>query len=92
MLVSVMTGSILGGLDSINGAIVGGVFVAISQKVLSTVLFWIFGLDVLRWAGIYPIVFLVITLFLFPNGVLNGTEVDLKWLRRGIAKLRKTVQ
>lgn len=92
LLVSVMTGSILGGLDSINGGIVGGVFVAISQKVLSTVLFWIFGLDVLRWAGIYPIVFLVITLFLFPNGVLNGTEVDLKWLRRGIAKLRKTVR
>lgn len=91
LLVSVMTGSILGGLDSINGAIVGGVFVAISQKVLSTVLFWIFGLDVLRWTGIYPIMFLVIALFFFPNGVLNGTEVDLKWLRRRIAKLRKTV-
>jgi branched-chain amino acid transport system permease protein len=91
LLVSVMTGSILGGLDSINGAIVGGVFVAISQKVLSTVLFWIFGLDVLRWTGIYPIVFLIIALFFFPNGVLNGTDVDLKWLRRRMAKLRKTV-
>jgi branched-subunit amino acid ABC-type transport system permease component len=85
-----MTGSILGGLDSINGAIVGGVFVAVSQKVLSTVLFWIFGLDVLRWAGIYPIVFLVIALFFFPNGVLNGTEINIDWIRQRVARLRKT--
>lgn len=90
LLVSVLTGSILGGLDNITGAIVGGVFVAISQKVLSTALFWVFGLDVLLWSGIYPIVFLVIALFLFPNGVLSGTEVDLKWLRHRVAKLMKT--
>lgn len=90
MLVSVMTGSILGGLDSINGAIVGGVFVAVSQKVLSTVLFWFFGLDVLRWTGIYTIVFLVIALFFFPNGVLNGTEINREWIRKRIAKMRKT--
>ena len=89
LLVSVMTGSILGGLDSINGAIVGGVFVAVSQKVLSTALFWIFGLDVLLWSGIYPFVFLVIALFFFPNGVLSGTEVDLKWVRKRLAGLRK---
>ena len=88
LLVSVMTGSILGGLDSINGAIVGGVFVAVSQKVLSTALFWIFGLDVLLWSGIYPIVFLVIALFFFPNGVLNGTEVDIDWIRKRVAKLK----
>ena len=90
LLVSVMTGSILGGLDSINGAIVGGVFVAVSQKVLSTALFWIFGLDVLLWSGIYPIVFLVIALFFFPNGVLNGTEVDIDWIRKRVAKLKNT--
>lgn len=90
LLVSVMTGSIMGGLDSINGAIVGGVFVAVSQKVLSTALYWVFGLDVLLWSGIYPIVFLVIALFFFPNGVLNGSEIDADWIRKRVAKLRKT--
>ena len=88
LLVSVMTGSILGGLDSITGAIIGGVFVGVSQKILSTLLFWVFGLDVLVWAGVYPIVFLVIALFFFPNGVLSGTEVDLKWVRKRLARLR----
>ena len=90
LIVSVMTGSILGGLDSITGAIIGGVFVGVSQKILSTLLFWVFGLDVLLWAGIYPLVFLVIALFFFPNGVLNGTEFDLKWVRKRLARLRKT--
>ncbi|MFA9495633.1 MAG: branched-chain amino acid ABC transporter permease [Candidatus Bathyarchaeota archaeon] len=89
LLVSVMTGSILGGLDSITGAIIGGVFVGVSQKILSTLLFWLFGLDVLVWAGVYPIVFLVIALFFFPNGVLKGTEIDLKWIRKRLARLRK---
>jgi branched-chain amino acid transport system permease protein len=88
LLVSVMTGSILGGLDSITGAIVGGVFVGVSQKILSTLLFWVFGSDVLVWAGVYPIVFLVIALFFFPNGVLKGTGVDLKWIRKLLTRLR----
>ena len=61
-----------------------------AQKILSTLLFWVFGLDVLLWAGIYPLVFLVIALFFFPNGVLNGTEFDLKWVRKRLARLRKT--
>ena len=89
LLVSVMTGSILGGLDSITGAIIGGLFVGVSQKILSTLLFWVFGLDVLMWAGVYPIFFLVIALFFFPNGILSGTEVDLKWVRKRLAGLRK---
>lgn len=89
LLVSVMTGSILGGLDSITGAILGGVFVGVSEKVLSTLLFWVFGLDVLKWARIYPIIFLVIALYFFPNGVLSGTEVDIRKIWDRLKKLRK---
>ena len=63
-------------------------FIGVSQKILSTLLLWVFGVDALRWAGVYPIVFLVIALFFFPNGVLNGSEVDLKWVRNRIARLR----
>lgn len=34
--------------------------------------------------------FLVIALFFFPNGVLNGSEIDADWIRKRVAKLRKT--
>ena len=82
LLVLVMTGAIFGGLDSIFGAIIGGVFVAVSQKVLATLLFWIFGQKVLMWAPIYPIIFLVVTLVYFPNGVLSSGSTGSKWLTR----------
>ena len=71
LIVSVMTGAIFGGLNSVYGAIIGGAFVALAEKVLAKVLFWVFGLSVMTWAPIYPMVFLVVTLLYFPNGVMN---------------------
>ena len=87
LLVAVMTGAILGGLDNIFGAVIGGIFVGVAQKVLSTALFWVFGINVVKWAGIYPIVFLVIALAFFPNGVLNGGTLDLRWLKKWLSKV-----
>jgi branched-chain amino acid transport system permease protein len=87
LLVGVMTGAILGGLDNIFGAVIGGVFVGVAQKVLARILFWIFGISVEKWAGIYPIAFLVITLAFFPNGVLNQGTLDLRWSKRIIEKV-----
>ena len=87
LLVGVMTGAILGGLDNIFGAVIGGVFIGVAQKVLSTALFWIFGLDAVKWAGIYPIMFLVIALAFFPNVVLNKGTLDLRWLKRLLSRL-----
>lgn len=87
LLVGVMTGAILGGLDNIFGAVIGGVFIGVAQKVLSTALYWIFGLSAVKWAGIYPIMFLVFALTFFPNGVLNRGTLDLRWLKRRIEKV-----
>lgn len=87
LLVGVMTGAILGGLDNIFGAVIGGVFIGVAQKVLSTALFWVFGLDAVKWAGIYPIMFLVIALAFFPNGILNRGTLDLRWLKRIIERV-----
>jgi branched-chain amino acid transport system permease protein len=87
LLVGVMTGAILGGLDNVLGAVVGGVFVGVAQKVLSTALFWVFGIDVLRWTGIYPIVFLVIAMAFFPNGILNEGTLDLRRLKKWVSKI-----
>ena len=87
LLVGVMTGAILGGLDNIFGAVIGGVFIGVAQKVLARILFWIFGLSAEKWAGIYPIAFLVVTLAFFPNGVLNRGTLDLRWLKKWLSKV-----
>jgi len=87
LIVGVMTGAILGGLDNIFGAVIGGVFIGVAQKVLARILYWIFGISVEKWAGIYPIVFLVVTLAFFPNGVLNRGTLDIRWLKRIIERV-----
>ena len=81
LIVTVMTGAIFGGLNSVYGAIIGGVFVAVAQKVLATLLFWLFGQTALTWAPIYPMVFLVVTLLFFPNGVMNSYNTQIRWLQ-----------
>jgi branched-chain amino acid transport system permease protein len=87
LMILVMTGSIFGGLDSVFGALVGGVFIAVAQKVLATILFWFFGLSVLTWVSIYPMVFLVITLFFFPNGLMDRRNIQNKWIREIIDRI-----
>jgi branched-chain amino acid transport system permease protein len=87
MIVSVMAGAILGGLDNIFGAVIGGIFIGVAEKVLSTALYWMFGLDVLKWAGVYPIAFLVIALVFFPNGVLSEGAFEKGWLKKTLSRL-----
>lgn len=71
LLVQVMTGSIVGGLNNIYGAIFGGVFVIIAQKMVSYLLFLVFGVDLLYWISIIPLVFLWTVLYFAPDGLTN---------------------
>ena len=71
LIVSVMAGSVLGGLENIYGAIIGGAFVAIGEKALKGLMFRLFGLVVIPWKGIYPIIFLVTVMMLAPDGILT---------------------
>lgn len=88
LIVSVMTGAIWGGLDTIFGAALGGVFVAVSQKVLSNALFLVFGKSVLIWTPIYPLVFLIVTLIFFPNGILNNSRFNLLEIKKKLVEMR----
>ena len=76
MIISVMSGAILGGVYNIYGAIIGGLFVALAQELLNRVFFNIFGLAVMNWQGLFPLVFLVLALFIFPNGVTGPGGID----------------
>jgi len=69
IITSIMAGSLLGGFDSVYGAVVGGFLVGISEVMLTT---W--GQQILgAWVGEYrpliPMIFLVTVLLIEPDGL-----------------------
>ena len=79
MLISVMAGSIIGGLESIYGAVIGGVLITIFQKGLSfflmnverngTPLLVSFSFLIREFSKLVPIIFIFVILMLMPEGI-----------------------
>jgi len=69
LMVSVMAGSILGGLYSVRGAIVGGVFISLAERTINFVLVKFFGIDMNMWFRLLPILLLWAVLAVAPDGV-----------------------
>lgn len=79
MLVTVMAGSILGGLDSVYGAVIGGVLITLFQRgfILAVMaletqgrpLLIDFSIIILGFSKLIPIIFIVAVLMLMPDGV-----------------------
>lgn len=74
LIISVMSGSILGGLTSIPGAIIGGLFIAFGESIIKEVIYLVFGVNVDMWQGILPIFFLLTILFLSPDGLFGEKQ------------------
>jgi branched-chain amino acid transport system permease protein len=93
LLVSVMAGSVLGGLHSINGAIIGGLIVGTSKKWVTLLMMNLFG----TWVGVYeelfPIIILFIILAIEPEGLmsLNIRNISIYSIRESLVKLRKAL-
>ena len=91
MLVTVMAGSIIGGLDSIHGAVIGGVLITLFQKGLTFALMNFeshgrpllinFSILILGFGKLIPIIFIVGILMLMPDGI-TGYIRSKKWVRR----------
>lgn len=91
MLVTVMAGSIIGGLDSIYGAVIGGVLITLFQKGLVFVVMNLetqgrpllidFSILILGFSKLIPIIFIVLILMLMPDGI-TGYVRSKKWVRR----------
>ena len=100
LIISVMTGSILGGLNSIYGAIFGGIFVAVGQKLLNYVLYHFLGIAANEWVGLLPIAFLWTVLIIAPNGItgrsgnpfrfIHGLGAQLKGFKINVVNLLKS--
>ncbi len=76
MIISVMSGAILGGVYNVYGAIIGGIFVALAEDFLKKLAFQVVGLGADKWQSLFPIMFLVITLTIFPNGITGTGGID----------------
>ena len=74
LIISVMSGSILGGLTSIPGAIIGGLFIAFGESVLEEIIYQVFGVNMEMWKGLLPMLFLVTILALFPDGLFGEKQ------------------
>ena len=91
MLVTVMAGSIIGGLDSISGAVIGGVLITLFQKGFTFTLMNVeshgqpllinFSILILGFSKLIPIIFIVVILMLMPDGI-TGYVKSKKWVRR----------
>jgi branched-chain amino acid transport system permease protein len=94
LLISVMTGSVLGGLNSIIGAILGGLIVATSQKWVTWVLMSTFGSDMGNYEGLIPILVLFLILSVEPQGItaVNWRNLSVKSVTNNLIKLKRSME
>ena len=88
IITTIMAGSLLGGMESVYGAIVGGFGVGLSEILLTKWLQGIFGIWVGEYRPLIPMFFLIAVLLIQPRGLQGAYE----WLtksKRGIELLSR---
>ena len=89
MIITVMAGAIFGGVYNVYGAIIGGIFVALADDLLKRFAYQIVGLPALKWQGLFPMMLLVFTLTIFPNGITGTGGIDRQRLEDLWSDLKK---
>ncbi len=87
LMINVIAGSVLGGLSNIYGAIIGGLFLAFTQRVLPAMLIRAFGLWIAGYQSFVPIIVIVAVLFVEPEGITGMLNKGPGQIRR----LRETI-
>jgi branched-chain amino acid transport system permease protein len=73
LMMNVIAGSVLGGLDNVYGAIIGGLFLAFTQRVLPTFVMRAFGTWIGAYLSLVPLFIIIAVLFIEPQG-LTGLQ------------------
>ena len=87
MITSIMAGSLLGGFESVYGAVVGGFLVGLSEVMLTTWGQQVLGVWVGEYRPLIPMIFLVAVLLIEPEGLqgvynkFKATETGGKMLK-----------
>ncbi len=81
IIVSIFASSIVGGLGSIIGALVGGYVIGFSESYLTYRLSLVFGTHVLVYSKVISLIVLVIMLIIAPTGITGINWRRLIWKR-----------
>ena len=90
LIVEIFSASVLGGLASIYGAVLGGLIIGMSEILVTTAGTQIFGSWVLIYQKGIPLVIMIITLLFLPQGLVSVNWRNLP--RRIAANFLKTTQ
>jgi len=71
IIVSIFAASIVGGLSSIYGALLGGYIVGISESLITYELSIFFGTGILVYSRVISLAILIVTLLLAPKGLVS---------------------
>jgi branched-chain amino acid transport system permease protein len=80
IIVSIFASSIVGGLSSILGALLGGYIVGMSESFVTFQFSGIFGSGVLVYSRVISLLVLVVMLILAPRGLVSIRWRKIKWL------------
>jgi len=73
-LILVMTGSVIGGLSTVTGAVVGGSAVVAFQKLHTYLGLTYIGIGTLAYESLYPMMMVVTILMLQPEGIMGAFD------------------
>ncbi len=79
IIVSIFAASIVGGLNNIYGALIGGYIVGMSESLFTYYLSTIFGAGILVYGKVVALAIIIVTLLVAPQGIIS---VDWKKLYR----------
>lgn len=79
IIVSIFAASIVGGLSTIYGAILGGYLVGLSETLITFGLSRVLGTSVLVYSKAIPLAILIVTLLLIPKGITSVNWRRLTW-------------
>ena len=94
LLINVMAGSVLGGLGSISGAIIGGFLTALSTKAIIWFLINQVGVNMGVYEGLIPIIFLFVILAIEPNGLtaINPQKITVFALKDAWIRFKRNMK
>ena len=71
LMMTVIAGSVLGGLDDIYGAIIGGFTLAFSQVILPSLFIRFLGIWVAGYTSLFPMIIIFSILWFKPDGITS---------------------
>ena len=92
IIVSVFAASIVGGLISIYGAVLGGLLMGFSEILGTSYLASFLGSWVIPYRPLIPLIAIVITLLLAPNGIMGVKGLKAESLRRRLRRKAVTTE